>query len=86
MNFISAILIFVMIALYASQNFFCKRFSLNYPGNPSNSTPVLTIVGGIVVAAVSFCFSGLKFEAQPLTILFGIVNTAALYFYNYALA
>lgn len=70
----------LIIVLYTFQNFFCKRFSLGYSGK--DSTPVLTIIGGIIVVAVTFFFSGCVFSAQALTIIFGIVNAIALYFYN----
>lgn len=70
----------LIILLYAFQNFFCKRFSLGYTGK--DSTPVLTIVGGIVVVIVTFFFSGCSFSAKVLTVVFGIINAVALYFYN----
>ncbi len=70
----------LIIILYAFQNFFCKRFSLGYPGK--DSTAVLTIIGGIIVVVVTFLFSGCTFSAQALTVILGIVNAVALYFYN----
>ena len=72
----------LIILLYTFQNFFCKKFSLSYEGNASDSTPVLTIIGGITVVLVTFFFAGCKFSAQPITIILGLVNAAALYFYN----
>ena len=72
----------LIIVLYTFQNFFCKKFSLTYKGKDSDSTPVLTIVGGIIVVAVTFFFAKCQFSAQPLTIIFGLINAAALYFYN----
>ncbi len=70
----------LIIVLYTFQNFFCKRFSLSYSGK--DSTPVLTIIGGIIVVAVTFLFSGCVFSAKILTVVFGIINAIALYFYN----
>lgn len=70
----------LIIVLYTFQNFFCKRFSLSYSGK--DSTPVLTIIGGIIVVAVTFLFSGCVFSAKILTVIFGIINAIALYFYN----
>ncbi len=75
----------LIIVLYTFQNFFCKRFSLSYTGQGSDSTPVLTIFGGIIVVVVTFFFAGCRFDAQLLTVILGIVNAAALYFYNYFL-
>ncbi len=70
----------LIIVLYTFQNFFCKRFSLGYSGE--DSTPVLTIVGGIIVVATTFVLSGCVFSAQALTVILGVINAVALYFYN----
>lgn len=83
MNGTQLLFIFIMIALYTGQNFFCKKFSFSYKGDESHATPVLTIVGGLIVAAVSFAFSGFVFKAGPITLLLGIINAFALYGYNY---
>lgn len=83
MGITQVLFIALMIALYVFQNFFCKTFSYNYKGNAAHATPVLTIFGGIVVAVISFFFSGMKFEAGFLTIALGILNAIAFYGYNY---
>ncbi len=83
MDILSGLLMFAMIALYTSQNFFCKKFSLGYPGDESNTTPVFTIVGGTVVALVSFMFAEFSFSAKPMTVVFGLITAVALYGYNY---
>ena len=72
----------LIIVLYTFQNFFCKKFSLTYTGKPEDTTPVFTTVGGLVVVVVTFFFAGCKFSAQPVTIILGLINAAALYFYN----
>lgn len=72
----------LIIILYTFQNFFCKKFSLTYTGNPDDTTPVFTTVGGFVVVLVTFLFAGCRFSAQPVTIILGVVNAVALYFYN----
>lgn len=72
----------LIILLYTFQNFFCKKFSLTYTGNPDDTTPVFTTIGGLVVLLVTFLFAGCKFSAQPVTIILGVLNAAALYFYN----
>ncbi len=83
MDFLDYSLMFLMVALYAFQSFFCKKFTLSYPGDEKNTTPVFTIFGGLVVAIVTLGFSGFDFNAQPLTIIFGLANAFALYFYNF---
>ena len=83
MGILQVLFIALMICLYVFQNFFCKTFSFHYKGDPANTTPVLTVFGGIVVVIVSFFFSGMKFEAQALTVILGILNAVAFYGYNY---
>lgn len=85
MGILQIFFIALMIALYTSQNFFCSKYSATYPGDKSCATPVLTVVVGVLVPIVSFCFSGFCFEASPLTVFFGIANSLALYGYNYFL-
>ena len=74
--------LFLIIVLYTFQNFFCKKFSLTYEGDSKDTTPVFTVIGGFVVVLVTFFFAGCKFSAQPVTIILGLINAAALYFYN----
>lgn len=83
MGITQILFIALMIALYVFQNFFCKLFSFSYPGSPSHTTSVLTVITGFVVAVVSFFFSGMKFEAQALTIVLGLFNAFVFYSYNY---
>lgn len=84
MGFLDYSLMFAMVALYAFQSFFCKKFTLSYPGDEKNTTPVFTIFGGVVVALVTFCiFSKFTFNAHILTVGLGIANAFALYFYNF---
>ena len=85
MNFAAILLMSAIILFYSFQNFFCKKFSFSYPGKPENATPVLMIAGGFAVAFITFAFSGFKFSALPLTIVFGIINALATYGYNYFL-
>lgn len=81
---LSYLLILMMVLLYTFQSVFCKQYAKYYPGDPSNATPVFTIVGGVVVAVVSFFFSGMTFTASPLTLLLGVANALTLYGYNYS--
>ena len=81
---LSYLLILMMVLLYTFQSVFCKQYAKYYPGDPRHATPVFTIVGGIVVAVVSFFFSGMTFSASPLTLLLGVANAITLYCYNYS--
>lgn len=79
----SYILIILMVLLYTVQPILGKNYSENYPGESRLTTPVFTITSGLVVALVSFVFSGLRFSAVPLTVALGILNGIFLYGYNY---
>ena len=83
MGILPILFIAAMVALYVFQNFFCKLFSFSYPGSSSHTTSVLTVVTGIIVAIVSFFFSGMTFKAQALTIILGILNAFVFYSYNF---
>ena len=83
MGIVQFLFIAIMIAFYVFQNFFCKLFSSSYPGEASHTTSVLTVIAGVVVAVVSFFFSGMRFDSQPLTVILGIVNAFVFYGYNY---
>lgn len=72
----------LIMLLYTFQNFFCKKFSLSYGGESRDTTPVFTTIGGFVVVIVTLLFAGCRFSAQPVTIILGVINAAALYFYN----
>ncbi len=78
----SVLLISMMIILYTFQSFLCKKYSESYPGKDSLSSPTFTVVSGLTVAVISLCFGGFKFDAQPLTVLLGIINAVILFAYN----
>ncbi|MBQ8528529.1 MAG: EamA family transporter [Clostridia bacterium] len=82
---LTAALICMMIVLYSLQSFFCKKYADSYPGRGDLSSTVFTVVSGVTVVAVSLCFMGFRFEAAPLTWLFGVLNALALFGYNYFL-
>lgn len=72
-----------MILLATAQSLFCKLFTDRYAGDPSTITPVLSITVGVMMTVVAFIFSGFRFEACRQTVLLGIVNSVALYGYNF---
>lgn len=78
-------LIGMMILCYTAQSLLCRKYAEHYPGKPELSSPVFTVVSGLIVAAASVILSGANLHAQPLTILFGIVNALALFGYNVCL-
>ncbi len=82
------VFIIIMFVLYALQSFTCKLYSDSYPGKESLSSPVFTIVSGLIVSAVSFLFTYTMsdgFSAQPMTVLLALFNALALVLYNASL-
>ena len=72
-----------MMTLYSFQSFCCKRYTDFYPGRADMASPVFTAVSGVTVAFISLCFMGFRFEAEPTTLLLGLMNAAAITGYNY---
>ena len=81
----SGFLIAFIVLLYTFQSFVCKKYSDNYPGDPETTSPIFTIVSGLIVALVSFAVSGFSFSAGWTTVLLGLLNGIALYGYNMSL-
>ena len=46
------------------------------------SSPVFSIVSGLIVALITFAFAGFSFSVQWLTLLLGGCNAVALFLYN----
>ena len=79
---INVLLVSAVILLYTMQNLFCRIYTGYYPGQKHNASPVYTVISGLTVAAVTFFFAGCSFSASPLTVLFAVLNAAALVGYN----
>lgn len=76
-------LMLLMMTLYSFQSFCCKKYTDCYPGRADMASPVFTVVSGVTVAFISFCFMGFSFSAEPMTLLLGVMNAAAITGYNY---
>ena len=79
---INVLLVSAVILLYTMQNLFCRIYTGYYPGQKHNASPVYTVISGLTVAVVTFFFAGCSFSASPLTVLFAVLNAAALVGYN----
>ncbi|MBQ8351702.1 MAG: hypothetical protein IJY20_06640 [Clostridia bacterium] len=77
-----ALLIGLLLLLSTFQSLLCRKYSDHYPGDPAMSSPVFSIVSGLIVALVTFAFAGFSFSAKPLTLLLGGCNAVALFLYN----
>ena len=84
MSYTVILLIAAGIILYTGQGFFNKLFSVSHPADASQASPVFCVIYGAVVALSTFIFSGLRIAPDGLTLLFGVVNGFALFFYNYS--
>lgn len=85
MGLLEASLMLLMMTLYSFQSFCCKRYTDFYPGERKMASPTFTAVSGVTVALISFCFMGFRFDAEPITLLLGVMNAAAITGYNYFL-
>jgi drug/metabolite transporter (DMT)-like permease len=75
-------LIALVILLYTLQNLFCRIYTGCYPGEKHNASPVYTVISGYTVSIITLIFAGFSFSAKPLTVLFALINAAALVGYN----
>ncbi len=78
----SALLIAFLILLSTFQSLLCRKYSDHYPGEEQMSSPVFSVISGLIVALVSFAFAGFSFSPAPITVLLGIGNAVALFMYN----
>jgi drug/metabolite transporter (DMT)-like permease len=78
----NALLIGLLLTLSTFQSLLCRKYSEHYPGEESMSSPVFSIISGIVVALITFAFAGFSFSASWLTLLLGGCNAVALFLYN----
>lgn len=76
-------LMILMIIMYAGQTLTCKLYSINYPGESSVASPIFSVVSGYIVAFITLVLSDFSFSPDPMTILLGVANAAALIGYNY---
>ena len=85
MNFIGMTLIAGLVLIYTMQSLLTRYYSASYPGREDLSSPVFTIVSGLLVTAVTFAFTGFHFEASPVTLILGVCNALAVVLYNTSL-
>ena len=78
----SAVLITLVILLSSAQVLACRLFSNHYPGDASASSSVFSIVSGATVVITALAVNGFTFDAQPLTLLCGVLNAAVIVGYN----
>ena len=79
---ILVLLIALVILLYTLQSLFTRMYTDYYPGDKGLTTPVFAVVCGLIVAVVSFIFSGFSFYCGWLTVLLGVINAVVLYGYD----
>lgn len=78
----TVLLISFLLLLYTFQSLLCRKYSEHYPGAAAMSSPVFSMVSGLVVAVITFAFSAFSFTPSPMTVLLGICNAVALFLYN----
>ena len=85
MDFIGMMLIAGLVLIYTMQSLLTRYYSASYPGREELSSPVFTIVSGLLVTAVTFAFAGFRFEASLVTVILGVCNALAIVLYNTSL-
>ena len=87
MKFIEFLLVLLLISIYTGQSFFCKLYTKRYPGDPEATTPVFSVVSGLLTAIAALCFAlfSLPFHWNWQVIVMGVANGAILALYNYAM-
>ena len=72
-----------MIVLYTLQSLLTKKYVDHYPGREDMASSVFTIVSGFAVVVISLAFMGFRFDAQPATVILGVINAAVIIAYNF---
>ena len=79
---VSNLLIALMILIYTFQAAFANLYAKHYPGKKAYSSTVYSVIYGLLVALATFAFAGFSYRPSGTTLVFGIVNGAALVAYN----
>ncbi len=83
---IFTLILLFMIGIYTCQSLACSRFGKHYPGDPSRTSPVFSVLYGGVCTVFTLVFTavtgGFPLALSLPTILFGLANGVVLTAYN----
>lgn len=80
------LLILVLILLYTGQSFFCRLYTGKYPGDPDATTPIFSVVSGLITALSAFVFAlCVGFHWNWQIIAMGLLNSFVLAIYNFCM-
>ncbi len=82
MELIDIPFVLLLISLATAQSLLTRYYSTTYPGHESTSSPVFTVVSGLIVALISMSFAGFQLSASWPTVLLGVINALALVLFN----
>ena len=87
MELIEFLLVLLLISIYTGQSFFCKLYTKRYPGDSEATTPVFSVVSGLLTALAAFGFAlfSLPFHWNWQIIAMGVANSIILALYNHAM-
>ncbi|MBQ9797191.1 MAG: hypothetical protein IJW50_05665 [Clostridia bacterium] len=85
MDLLSVFFVACLVVIYTMQSLLTRYYSATYPGKEELSSPVFTIISGLIVTLVTLAFSGFRFEPSLITVVLGIANALAIVMYNTAL-
>ena len=80
-----ALLLGILTLLHSFQTLFCTLYTGQYPGRRDLASPVFCVLQSVVIALFTWVCSGFVTEAEPLTILFGVLNALMLFGFNTSL-
>lgn len=82
---LSIVLIVLIVLLYSFQTLFCRLYNDRYPGRKDTAPFVYNVFYGVFVTLVTLALNGFSFRPSLPTVLYGLLNSLALFLYNYTL-
>ena len=71
--------------IYTFQSLFAKLFSDRYSGEERFSSPVFSVIYGLVIGLATLAINGFLYRPSTLTLIMGLLNGVIVFVYNLAL-
>lgn len=71
--------------IYTFQSLFAKLFSDRYTGEAKFSSPVFSVIYGLVIGLATLAINGFVYRPSVLTLTMGLLNSVIIFLYNLAL-
>ena len=76
------LILFLLIGIYTCQSLACTRFGRYYPGDPSRSSMVFSVIYGVVVTLFTLCYVRFQPAISMTTVYYGLINGVMVVLYN----